>query len=347
MNRGTLPAFVRDLLASPPHRGQGLNNWFFRAARVLHPFLPCEEIIDLLRAATYGEPLQPGEIKRAVERSAAFAWKPGEPSVREEYRPTHPELDQQFREAVIRQEGVTLSELAATSPEAAANYAAPRTESIVDAIFPGNPLLCVARSVKEVATRPRATWRGHLTCLPLMVPNPMKSIKGLTQDGRESERCLDNTGQRRFLVVEQDQGTHDEQATILCDLAKFLPLALVVHSGRRSLHGWFFVEGLPAERVEQFMDLTCRLGADNAPRNPCQLVRVPDGTRDTGERQRVLARRGGGTGSISVARKYRGPAQGPSPIRPRASAVDQTHGNPNARHRCGSPNHCTCAPPSH
>jgi hypothetical protein len=147
---------------------------------------------------------------------------------------------------------------------------------------------CVAKSVKEAATRPRETWRGHLARLPLMVPNPMKTSKGLTQDGRESERCLENTGSRRFLVVEQDQGTHDEQAAILCHLAKFLPLALVVHSGRRSLHGWFFVEGLPAERVEQFMDLTCRLGADNALRNPCQLVRIPYGTRDTGGRQRVL-----------------------------------------------------------
>jgi hypothetical protein len=283
-----MPAFVRELLASPPRRGDGLNSWFFRTARVLHPFLPREEIIELLQAATYGEPLQRGEIERAVARSTTCAWKPGEPSVREEYRPAHPELDQQFRVAVIAQEGVTLSELAATSPAAAANDAAPRAESVVDVCFPGNPLLCVAKSVKEAATRPRETWRGHLTRLPLMVPSPMKSSKGRTQDGRKYERCLDNTEARRFLVVEQDQGTHDEQAAVLCHLAKFLPLALVVHSGRRSLHGWFFVEGLPVERVEQFMDLACRLGADNALRNPCQLARIPDGTRDTGERQRVL-----------------------------------------------------------
>ena len=136
------------MLASPPRRGDGLNNWFFRTARVLHPFLR-EEITRLLQAATYGEPLQPGEIKRAVERSAAFAWKPGEPSVREEYRPTHPELNQQFREAVIAQEGVTLSELATTSPEAAANDAAPRAESIVDAIFPGNPLLSASQRASK------------------------------------------------------------------------------------------------------------------------------------------------------------------------------------------------------
>jgi hypothetical protein len=74
-----MPAFVRELLASPPRRGDGLNNWFFRTARVLHPFLPREEIIELLQAATYGEPLQPGEIKRAVERSAASHGSPASP----------------------------------------------------------------------------------------------------------------------------------------------------------------------------------------------------------------------------------------------------------------------------
>ena len=47
-----LPQFVRDLFASPPKRGDGLNLWFFRVARVLHPFREQDEIINLLQAAT-------------------------------------------------------------------------------------------------------------------------------------------------------------------------------------------------------------------------------------------------------------------------------------------------------
>src|SRR5260370_23596566 len=80
MNRpaSTLPQFVRDLLASPPRRGAGLNLWFYRAARVLHPYRDSAEIIELLRAASAGEPVKHGEIKRAVERSAATAWKAGQ-----------------------------------------------------------------------------------------------------------------------------------------------------------------------------------------------------------------------------------------------------------------------------
>ena len=56
-NPPTLPQFVRDLLASPPLRGGGLNNWFYRVARVLHPFRDDGDIIELLRAATAGEPV--------------------------------------------------------------------------------------------------------------------------------------------------------------------------------------------------------------------------------------------------------------------------------------------------
>jgi hypothetical protein len=73
----TLPQFVRDLLASPPRRGGGLNNWLYRVARVLHPYRDSPEIVELLRAATAGEPIKPGEIERAVDRSKATAWKPG------------------------------------------------------------------------------------------------------------------------------------------------------------------------------------------------------------------------------------------------------------------------------
>lgn len=39
----TLPPFVRTLLANPPSRGQGLNNWFYRVARVLHPYCDSDD----------------------------------------------------------------------------------------------------------------------------------------------------------------------------------------------------------------------------------------------------------------------------------------------------------------
>ena len=108
----------------------------------------------------------------------------------------------------------------------------------------------------------------------------MSARSGLTQERKRSERCLDNTARRRFLVIEQDTGTLDEQAAVLSHLAEIFPLVTIVHSGGRSLHGWFYVEGIPEARIDQFMDLAVRLGADDATRSPCQLVRLPDGIRE-------------------------------------------------------------------
>jgi hypothetical protein len=102
-NASTLPQFVRDLLASPPERGGGLNLWLYRVARVLHPYRDSNEIINLLRAATAGEPIKHGEIERAVERSKAAAWKPGEPC--RAPVPAWPTVNQEQRAAIVRDGG--------------------------------------------------------------------------------------------------------------------------------------------------------------------------------------------------------------------------------------------------
>jgi hypothetical protein len=67
----------------------------------------------------------------------------------------------------------------------------------------------------------------------------MSARFGMTQEGKPSEHCLDNTGPRRFFVVEQDNGGPHQQVSVLSYLAQFLNLVLVVYSGSRSTHGWF------------------------------------------------------------------------------------------------------------
>ena len=115
----------------------------------------------------------------------------------------------------------------------------------------------------------------------------MTAVTGRTQDGKESEHTLENTGPRRFLVIEQDQGTIDEQAAILLHLAERAPMALAVHSGSKSLHGWFYCHGQPEERLRSFMRSPVTLGADRTTWTRSQFVRMPDGTREGGNRQTV------------------------------------------------------------
>src|SRR6516165_6258283 len=95
-----LPQFVCDLLSSPPERGEGLNLWFYRAARVLHAFRSEDEIVELLRSTIYGQPVRRGEIERAVVRSKSYAWKRGEssPTI---IQPAWPKFNAQEREAVL------------------------------------------------------------------------------------------------------------------------------------------------------------------------------------------------------------------------------------------------------
>jgi len=76
-------------------------------------------------------------------------------------------------------------------------------------------------------------------------------------------------------------------AALHVHLSKFAPLALVVHSGGKSLHGWFHAEGQPEEKVRKLMRYAVSIGADPATWTPCQFVRMPDGTRENGKRQQV------------------------------------------------------------
>src|SRR4029077_6567707 len=69
-------------------------------------------------------------------------------------------------------------------------------------------------------TAKREEWRGRMSKLQLIVPNPMVALNGLNQSGEVSHRCLENTGARQFLVVEFDTGTMDEHAALLLHLAE-------------------------------------------------------------------------------------------------------------------------------
>jgi hypothetical protein len=257
-----LPQCVRDLLASPPHRGGGLNNWFYRVARVLHPYRDSAEIIELLRAATADEPVKHGEIERAVERSKATAWRPGQTPQNVPQASAWPKVNAEQRQAVITSGGglVDLWEISPMRFEDNESH----TEEIIDALFPGDPLLCAGRSNSDFRTQSRMDWRGELATLQLIVPSPMTARSGRTQEKKESAHALSITGARRFLVIEQDGGTIDEQAAVLLHLAKRAPLALAVHSGSRSIHGWFFCAGQREEMLHAFMRYAVSLGADRA-----------------------------------------------------------------------------------
>jgi hypothetical protein len=278
-----LPRWCADIIANPPRSGEGFHNWLFRAARALWKCgRKADDIREILEnaAATCGRRVSAREIEDAVRHSQTSAFQ----SASAQHQPW-PVVNHEQREAVIAT-GFGLVDLWEISPIRFEDNAA-YTEQIVDALFSGNPWLCVGLSKTDFKTRRRAELRGELSSHALIVPSPMTARTGRTQDGKESEHTLENTGPRRFLVVEQDSGSIDDQAGVLLHLAQRAPLAIAVHSGGKSVHGWFYCVGQSEQKLQKFMRYAVSLGADHAMWTRSQFTRMPSGKRDNGKRQTV------------------------------------------------------------
>lgn len=280
----TLPQWAADILAATPPRGQGLNTWFLKAAIALRRCGRQEhEIQAILAALTADQPVKPGEIERAVQRSANYMTDNPMPQSSRQWTTE----DTALRSKIIAANPAEIVDLWEKSPYRLTDDG-PTAEQLIDLLFPGNPLLCCGSKLPTARTAPRSQWRGVLSSLQFIVPSPMSAMTGLTQDGKQSRRCLNNTGPRRYLVVEQDSGTPDEQAAILLHLAERAPLAMALTSGNKSLHGWFSCKNASEQQLRGFFNYAVSLGADPATWPRCQLVRMPEGRRNNGNRQAVL-----------------------------------------------------------
>jgi hypothetical protein len=287
-----LPQFVRDMIASPPTHGDpdgGVHKWLFRVSRQLHAHRSGEDIFLLLEACLTdcGRSVPPKEIFDAIQHSERCAWRPGGsgavPAI-----PARgwPALDPELRARVVQETKRGLPDLwDASSIKFDDDDEACR--SVLPILYLGDPLVCVAIVESSPRIAPLSQLIEIAPVFQYLVPSPMTKTVGKNQDGKESVRCLDTTGARKYLIVEFDSGTEDEQAAILWHLASKGPLVLVAHSGGKGLRGWFACHGLPNKRLRSFFEYACRLGADDHAWVRCQFDRMPGGTRDNGRRQRI------------------------------------------------------------
>jgi hypothetical protein len=186
------------------------------------------------------------------------------------------------------------------------------SETIFDAIWPGNALLCCGLNSWTFATRRREVWRSHLSKYAYTVPNPMLRVHGRTKEGKDSEHSLDATAARIYQVTEFDFSEfakdaktetiwaplvrdwksrgisiEDACASLHLHLSVVRPLVLVTHSGGKSLHGWYACFEETNADNERFMRYAVSIGADPATWTRSQFVRMPGGTRENGKPQIV------------------------------------------------------------
>ena len=278
--------YVAACLAEPMPK-EGVHDWMIKSAAKLCGHVSDEELIKSLYDRTRNRPgrlIDKNEIievvnwvgrKRGSSNASATSGTTAKPA------PKWPSRDEALQREILAAEPLTVDELIESSPTLAEGI---DTEESIDALFPGpGTLLCPGWHVWSTLVRPRSEWRGCLSSAQFIVPSPMSDIVGLSV-GKPSGRCNDNTGPRRYLIIEGDPpNASDEefhkQAAILRHLGKFAPLVLVVASRGKSFHGWFDCNDATQEQQAAFFAYACTLGADPKMWTPCQFTRMPGGMR--------------------------------------------------------------------
>jgi len=266
-------------ITSCPAEGQGVNLWTFKTAcRLFAAGWSEDDVRDYLNEHTTRSGWQADtEIERTIERAPDWI-KLGHAKSQRRW----PDINLARRREALSN-NINVEELRRMSP-----LKLPRAHQVLPILFPGNPLIWAARSVRpEIAnTLPLQQWLRVAGMQQFMVPNPMIS-RDVPHNGK-SRRCLTNTGARIYLVVESDSGTADQQAAILWHLARFARLVIAVHSASKSVHGWFHVSDRAEKDNRALMEYAVSLGADPATWVKCQPVRMPGGYRPSKGKQEIL-----------------------------------------------------------
>ena len=283
--------FADWLTAHPcPESGSGVHRWLLSASlAALRRAVAADFAEAAIVAAMTRAPNARSEVRDALRKAGAGIFL--SPAIQRPRWPKPATLTTAEHYAALGRQGGVIERADAweQSPVRLSDDD-PLTEAIIARLVRPDELLCCGRGVEHAETRPAGEFAGRLHEFTHLVPSPMSALTGLTQEGRESCRCLANTGPRKFLVIEFDrEPSLDRQAQLHFGLATHAPLALVVFSGKKSLHGWYYVEGWPEAEAHKLHRLAVACGADAATWTPCQLVRMPDTMRpDTGRRQSVF-----------------------------------------------------------
>lgn len=298
--RDSLPAWTQDLPSGITDRlcrlnKQAFNNlcqigvehWNSLAQSVSNSLYNAgfskEEMRKILQAS--GDAYKDEVASRDIEKAIAKALKKSKTS--RSGKKGWPETDTQAVTSLIEKSEIKTVE---TLVDAFSCETKTPTK-ILQELFPGDPLLCLTRVKKSAGkTQKLSEWKkARLKGKNFIVPSPMKALMGKNLDGKISPRCKDNTGPRKYLVIDFDHAPHDNQATIISHLATIAPLVMVLNTGNRSLHAWFRCDEESENDRRRFMDYAVSLGADSSLWTECQLVRCPGGTHDkTGNPHKVL-----------------------------------------------------------
>ena len=132
--------------------------------------------------------------------------------------------------------------------------------------------------------------------LPHIMPNPLTGKPGVTGTGKESYRADDCIANFRFAIAEMDSVQKEKQYSFWsAAISKGFPVAALIDSGGKSIHGWLAVRCRDRTEWEElvenrlFPELLVPLGCDPACRNESRMSRLPGEYREEKDKhQRLL-----------------------------------------------------------
>jgi hypothetical protein len=288
----------------PPPQGTGLHSWIYFAANQARrsglPAFEAERIcVDGALSSGRSARLAHREAREAIRK----AYSAG--GITPAFGPRHPVPPPPVAKIPVMRDAIAhgpgLADLFEASP---VRLETPSARWLFAELMGNEPetLVCIAaQHPAQARTMPLSEALEQVEHSALCVPSPMNATSGQAIGGGRSSRTLDNTGPRRWAVVEFDLHpehmalaplgacVEDACSALLWKLHGMTDrLALVCHSGGKSLHGWFKVRDWSEDRIAGLYRAAAILGADMATKCRAQMVRIPDGLRNTGARQSVF-----------------------------------------------------------
>lgn len=280
-------AKYQDSLHNAPARGQGLHQHILRIA-MLGRIAELDKSVIVKDCQTLPK-IRQGEAEEAVAKAFNCTIE------RNEYKA--PPFEPSFEGALdryIKDSSTDEMDLLESSPNRL-HFAVEKSGiALLETLYHPDEYLFIGSVYDKTVKRVR-DWLESSIDFPHIIPNPMTGEFAITGNGAESRRCEGTVADLRYAVCEMDGVPLEKQVAFWNKAIKKLPVAAVIHSGGKSLHGWIKVDcGTDAEKWDKdvkgwlFGQFGRMYGFDKACSNKARLSRMPAHLRENGKRQVLL-----------------------------------------------------------
>lgn len=262
-----------------------------------------EQVFQDLRSAVHGSrPISDSEIRAAVSKAFNDAKSFRRKGWIRRPRPAIRGAD--ALTAIIRRgDGATEADLFSASPIRIDWPPDEDSWRLLSLLYQPDEFLFIgddtSPGILNATIRTAATWieyfqKRNKCPYPKCIPNPLSGKVGMTKNGKPSLRADSCVAAFRFVVCEFDGISLEDQFAFWAGCPR-LPVAAIIHSGKKSLHAWVRVDCANAQvwfqEVERrlFPEVLKPLGLDSTCQNEARLSRMPGHVRvDTELPQRLL-----------------------------------------------------------